>query len=242
MFKRLYAPLLCITFMGLSAPVALAESVVDLALDSTSPPSSPLEATPTLEALLNTPDMREPINPAAYDAARMGQAILHATNLMRAKHKLPLFFHSPALEKAAYDHSKAMSKHNFFSHTSVIKGSEKMSQRLAKVGITNAYSAENIAQASALNYTSGKPVYSPKTNGGYFSYEYKGTPLKPRTYADAARKVVKQWMDSPGHRRNILNPRLKYLGAGLSLFEKKSFYNMLYFNATQNFSSKKGSL
>ncbi|MBF2052485.1 MAG: hypothetical protein IGS03_03360 [Candidatus Sericytochromatia bacterium] len=96
--------------------------------------------------------------------------------------------------------------------------------------------AENTAQFSGLDYTSGKPVYSPQVNGGYFSYTHKGPPLPYRTYASAAQHVVEQWMNSPGHQRNILNPNLKYLGAGLSAFEKKSFYNMLYFNATQNFS------
>ena len=28
----------------------------------------------------------------------------------------------------------------------------------------------------------------------------------------SAQRVVKMWMDSPGHRRNILNPRYRYLG------------------------------
>lgn len=182
------------------------------------------------------PVVNQPLDPRAIDYPLLHAAVFYATNLERKKHGVALFKHGPALEVAAQGHSQAMSKHNFFSHTSVIPGMERMGQRLKKAGVPSGYLAENIAQFSGLNYTAGKSVYTPATNGGYFSYTPKGTPLKPRTYAEVGKTVVQQWMDSPGHRRNILNPNLKYLGAGLSAFEKKSFYNMLYFNATQNFS------
>ena len=182
------------------------------------------------------PVVNQPLDPRAIDYPLLHAAVFYATNLERKKHGVALFKHGPALEVAAQGHSQAMSQHHFFSHTSVIPGMERMGQRLKKAGVPSGYLAENIAQFSGLNYTAGKSVYTPATNGGYFSYTPKGTPLRPRTYAEVGKTVVQQWMDSPGHRRNILNPNLKYLGAGLSAFEKKSFYNMLYFNATQNFS------
>lgn len=182
------------------------------------------------------PQVQALIDPRQMDYPLLQAAVFYATNESRAGEGLAPFLHSQALEDAAAAHSQAMTQHNFFSHTSVIPGLESMTSRLSAVGIPPSAMAENIAQFSGLNYEPGKLVYTPDVNGGFFSYEYKGTPLKPRSYAGAARHVLQQWMDSPGHRRNILNPNLKYLGAGLSAFEKKSFYNMLYFNATQNFS------
>ena len=183
------------------------------------------------------PEVKAHMKPGKLDLPLLNAAVFYATNEARLRHKLKPFKHSAALERAAQGHSAAMTRHNFFSHTSVVKGQEKMSQRMAREGVSGGYRAENIAQFSGLEYTAGKSVYTPPTNGGYFSYRPKGKPILPRTYAGAGRTVVTQWMNSPGHRRNILNPRLRYLGAGMSPFPKKSFYNMLYFNATQNFAS-----
>ncbi len=47
-------------------------------------------------------------------------------------------------------------------------------------------------------------------------------------------------MKSPGHRRNILDPRLTYLGAGAAHFKKKSGLGMDMFYFTQNFASVRG--
>lgn len=184
------------------------------------------------------PQVQAILDPRQIDYPLLHAAVFYATNLAREAEGLPPFQHSSALERAAAAHSQAMTQHDFFSHTSVIVGKESMKARLSAEGIPDSYLAENIAQFSGLDYIAGKAVYSPVTNGGYFSYDYKGTPLKNRSYASAGQAVVTQWMNSPGHRSNILNPNLKYLGAGLSAFEKKSFFNMLYFNATQNFSGK----
>lgn len=197
-------------------------------------------ATYNIEAFFALPPVQQPLNPKAIDHKLLHAAVFYATNRAREQHNRSPFQHSPALEQAAAGHSQAMTQYDFFSHTSVVPGMESMSTRLSKAGVPAGYTAENIAQFSGLNYTAGKAVYTPATNGGYFSYTPKGTPLRPRTYAEVGETVVQQWMDSPGHRQNILNPALKYLGVGLSAFEKKSFYNMLYFNATQNFSSRPG--
>lgn len=50
---------------------------------------------------------------------------------------------------------------------------------------------------------------------------------------DWARKVVRGWMESPGHRKNILNPKFRYLGVGISGCETLGY-------ATQVFSPDKG--
>ncbi len=168
-------------------------------------------------------------------------AIFYETNRQRVLSALSPFIHSLSLEKAAHEHSIDMVAYNFFSHTSVIKGKETMSKRLAKVGIKNAYTAENIANFSAIEYQLGKSVFAPSQNGGYFSYTYRGEPIGNRTYMSAAKAVLKQWMGSPMHRKNILNKKFKYLGVGAAYFEEENFYNMPYFKVTQNFASVRGS-
>jgi len=168
-------------------------------------------------------------------------AIFYETNRQRVLNGLPSFIHSPSLEKAAHEHSIDMVAYGFFSHTSVVEGKETMSKRFAKVGIKNAYTGENIADFSAIDYQPGKSVFAPPQNGGYFSYTYQGEPIGNHTYMSAAKALLKQWMNSPGHRKNILNTKFKYLGVGAAYFEEESFHNMPYFKATQNFASVCGS-
>ena len=51
-----------------------------------------------------------------------------------------------------------------------------------------------------------------------------------------AKEVVKGWMNSPPHRRNILNPRYRYLGVGFLGCPNRLGY------ATQVFSSQAGTI
>jgi len=39
--------------------------------------------------------------------------------------------------------------------------------------------------------------------------------LQRATYRGFAREVVRSWMESPGHRANIVNPSLAYLGCSV---------------------------
>ena len=58
------------------------------------------------------------------------------------------------LYHAAQEHSEDMVKYNFYSHTSKVKGKKTMSDRLNRVGISNAYMAENI-----YNFFLNNPTY-----------------------------------------------------------------------------------
>ena len=178
------------------------------------------------------------ISKDSIDYKLLHAAIFFETNRQRHENNVPLFEHLILLEQAAFDHSNDMVQKDFFSHKSPIPGKKTLSDRLALYGVDQGYRAENIAIVFALEYESGQPVYTPDQNDGYFSYEYRGAPLGYRTYLDLAKTVVQQWMNSPGHRRNILNQNYKYLGVGAAFYEKKDFYYMGAFKVTQNFSSE----
>ncbi|MBE7436958.1 MAG: CAP domain-containing protein [Spirochaetales bacterium] len=174
------------------------------------------------------------------DYPLLNAAVFYETNRMRKAHRLSEFSHSPGLERAAFGHSMDMVKRKFFSHNSPVRGKETMGKRLALEGIDTGFRGENIATSFGIEYEAGKSVFGPDQNGGYFSYTHKGDPIENHTYAGLARAVVKQWMDSPGHRANILNPKFTFLGTGGYHFQKREFFNMDNFQFTQNFASVKG--
>lgn len=176
----------------------------------------------------------------SIDYPLLQAAIFYETNRERIKFNLSPFSHSPALEKAAAEHSWSMVRLNFFSHSSPVQGKRTLQDRLNGVGVVNSSSAENIADVFGIEYISGKAVYSPEQNKGYFSYTLKGRPIENHTYVGLARNALEGWMNSPGHRKNILNPRYAFLGVGAAHYKNPRFFNIDNFKLTQNFSSIKG--
>ena len=137
-------------------------------------------------------------------------AIFYCTNIQRVKYGKRPFIHSPALEKAAQGHSEDMVNYNFYSHTSTVRGKRSMSDRLKKVGIVYSYAAENIYDKNEINPT-------------YWSF---------------ALSLVQGWMDSKGHRKNILNSNYDYLGCGVYYYQNLEWKNYFWVRSTQNFYGK----
>jgi uncharacterized protein YkwD len=175
------------------------------------------------------------INFNDIDYKLLQAAIFFETNYQRSLNNLSPLEFNQSLETAANEHAKDMTTYKFFSHSSPVSGKETVGKRAEKAGFGWSCVGENIAQNFAIEYSAGTPVFTPNQNGGYFSYEYKGDPILPHTYMGFAQAVVQQWMDSPGHRNNILSSSYKYMGMGCSHYQNSGFYMMDMFNAVQVF-------
>lgn len=169
-------------------------------------------------------------------------AIFYETNRVRAQFGLPLFKHSYNLEMAAKSHSSDMVDLDFFDHQSPIVEKRTVVDRLEQVGLANGYMAENIAYITGIRRQPDRTIYTPEQNNGYFSHEYRGRPIPNHSYLSLAREVVRQWMASEGHRKNILNPVYRYLGCGAEHYSDPSFYGLDRFKITQYFSNRPGDL
>lgn len=140
-------------------------------------------------------------------------AIFQGTNEQRVKNKLPIFIYAADLNKAANYHSKAMVKYNFFSHVNEYEKSMKaFYQRMKFFGGSFNGCGENIAFSEFDN-----------------SY----------SYLEVARDIVEMWMNSAGHRVQIINPTYKELGCGIAIKEVNSFHRVY---ATQDFGGKRNIL
>jgi len=176
------------------------------------------------------------INPSDIDYPLVNASIFFLTNEIRARNGLATLEYSKELEIAAWTHSRMMVEKNFFSHTdSTDSGRREPSDRAKLAGITNPSIAENIAEGFGIAYKAGVPVYPKNTEKGEFSYSADGPIIKPHTYISLAEALLEQWMNSPGHRSNILSKSGLQMGCGAYFYRDKSFYNMLKCRATQNF-------
>jgi hypothetical protein len=138
-------------------------------------------------ALLLTSWLAGPAVLADVDAsARLERIIIQQTNAERARYGLPPLQFDPCLTAAARQESNDMSTWHFFSHDSPLPGRETLGQRGAQAGFQDAELGENLAQYLGFNT------------------------------AAAAQRVVHDWMNSPGHRANILYPGFSGVGVGLT--------------------------
>lgn len=150
-------------------------------------------------------EINQTINLDKIDYPLLHAAIFFLTNKERAKRKKEIISWNKNLEIAAFNHSKMMADLKFFSHSSKIKKRKEPEDRAKIAGITNPFIAENIAK----------------------------TPVNPQdTYLSLSKKIVSQWMNSTGHKSNILSKEALELGVGVFII-KESEVNYVY--ATQNF-------
>ena len=135
---------------------------------------------------------------AAFRAEVNRHRCIHGREPLRAARRMvPL----------AEGHSAWMAGHGKLSHTSDIRGRRDLTHRLKASRLRFRTGTENIGMV---------PRY--RIDGGRFRIldaeacrfaDASGQRLGVHSYASLARHVVQLWMDSPGHRRNVLDPRVE---------------------------------
>lgn len=174
------------------------------------------------------------INKDSLDRSLLELAVFFATNEQRVKHKLPEVSYNDLLAKAARNHSEDMARLDFFNHENKFnKKRKEPTNRCAEVGIANPIIAENIAEGFIIEYEANVKVLVPEK--GVFVDQKTDKILPNRTYLQLADNLVDRWMNSPGHRTNILSTDAKELGCGIALFYMTDFNEMPAVKATQNF-------
>ena len=114
----------------------------------------------------------------------LAEEILRLTNEARIENGLPPLARHEALEHAAIDHSQEMREMNYFSHTSPTSGKSTTRQRVNQYGVNPQLVAENIFECSG--------------------YDVQLT----------SKFAVEAFLQSPGHRHNVLNPTATHIGVG----------------------------
>jgi uncharacterized protein YkwD len=148
------------------------------------------------------------------DQTLMSAGILHETNRWRAKENLKPLAHHPKVDDAIMIHVKDMVAKNYLAHDEKDTKTPHPIDRVRAVGLSPILVAENIATASGIQYEGGKPVFPLRQwRREGLSYKENGPAIPPHTYRTFTANVVKQWIDSPTHRANIMLRDAKYLGS-----------------------------
>lgn len=184
----------------------------------------------------DNPLFQQKIDPDNIDYPLADAAIFFMTNEIRARHGLSPLEYSQELEIAAWNHSRLMVEKNFFSHINSIDSTRSDPSARGKLaGITNPSIAENIAEGFGINYRAGVSIYPMDVEKGEFSYTANGPLIEKHTYISLAESLLDQWMNSSGHRSNILSKSALELGCGVYFYHDRNFYNIFKCRAAQNF-------
>jgi hypothetical protein len=135
---------------------------------------------------------------------------------------------------SAQGHSKDMVDYNFFAHTSRVPGKYSVSDRVRKAGLNESYVGENICDHNILDFKGG--AYYPPSQIGFFKSAVTNEPIQFFSYRSLSEKLVKGWMDSSGHRANILNSNYTHMGMGNFIYYRGMGIDRIpNVKSTQNF-------
>mgnify|MGYP001157879121 CR=1 FL=1 len=169
-----------------------------------------------------------PIDQRKVDYQLLAAALFQETNLRRRENRLPLLRRDPRLDAAARMHATDMARDDYLSHTNPHRRDRRTpGDRAHLAGFQFRFLAENVATHFAIQYESGRTVYQIPTGTGY-SYRPDGPPIPRHTYRSFAATLLDQWMDSPGHRRNILSVEPALFGADCRLKPAKVGLDKFY--------------
>lgn len=175
----------------------------------------------------------EPIDPDRFDAARLNAAMFFETNRQRILHNLKPLLHHRLIEQCAQEHSNDMVYFNFYSHTNPTPGRHKVWERMTNAGLRLSMMAENIQINCVLDFRA-EYYHKPSDVGCFMSVT--GRKIEYLTYLNLAQNLLTSWMESPGHRQNILTPDFTHFGAGSAIyFEDEGVNRIAMVKCTQNF-------
>ena len=154
------------------------------------------------------------IDPEEFDRTLMAAAIFQETNRVRRQLGLARFTHVAKLDVAAERKATLGLLETEVRHTSDFPFAATPADRVKATGLDYARVAENIARISSYDLPAGMSQLGVRKKNGRdeFYRTDTGRPPELQSYAGFATQVVASWMKSPGHRENIVDPRLLSLG------------------------------
>ena len=132
------------------------------------------------------------VDPENFDHDLLAREIFRRTNEVRADQGVAALKPESRLVTAADGQAAMLALRIHSGHDSPLTNQGDASARVDQAGLSPGYVAENAAMLGARNGENGRAY----------------------TYRELAVVIVQAWMDSPGHRANLLDPTLHYLGCG----------------------------
>lgn len=159
-------------------------------------------------------------------------AILAQVNFYRCKHGLPKLAPAGGLRKQASTHSMWMARSGKLSHKATSGTTRSLKGRLKSSGVKYKTGAENIGVMRFYNLDNRRFLIRSSSKCVFTTPS--GQRIGRQSYHSLAKLAVREWMESPGHRRNILRRNLRHTGAGAGVRPNSQYCGAVFL--TQIFS------
>ena len=169
----------------------------------------------------------ERINQDLFDAAVRAEVNFH-----RCRAGLPkLDDAGNGLAREAKNHTVWMAKQQTLSHQNSIPGKTSLSQRVKASGARFRTGSENIGLVHRYQIDNRRFRILDSRSCKFATYE--GQQLPAHSYGSLARHAVNLWMNSPSHRKNILDRRVTRMSSAVAYDPNSQYCGQFYM--TQNF-------
>ncbi|MBX3737623.1 MAG: CAP domain-containing protein [Candidatus Didemnitutus sp.] len=172
-------------------------------------------------------ELTDPIDAARLDQALLARAIFDETNRVRVQLGRKPFAREPKLDEAADTQANIGALFRPPSHTNPFPLIATPADRVRFAGLDPLRVSENIALLSIYDVPRNTSVYWLK-NDSTLRDSRTGGPVRLHTYASFAKAIVGEWMNSPGHRANIVDEKLRYLGCAVRASKSKDDMDMIF--------------
>ena len=156
------------------------------------------------------------------DQNLFAEALRKEANFVRCRGGVGELDTASGLIGAAAAHAGWMATHRKLSHD----GGQRFKARMRASGVKFKLAAENIASYERYAFAAGSFKISNMASCRFTSED--GAVVAAHSYASLAQRVVEGWMASSGHRRNLMNRRLKLSGAGIGFDASADFCGRYY--------------
>ena len=172
------------------------------------------------------------INPNSPNLETFSASVRYYANIERCKRGLTPFAADPGLLNAATVQSVYMASAQSLTHKSNIRGYRNLKERMRSSNVSMRTAGENIGQ-NFLYVLGGKSISLATRGKCQFTYSDTGAAVPQHSYASLASELVRSWMASPAHRKNLTNKRFNRMEASFGFRPDKSTCGFIY--ASQNF-------
>ena len=156
------------------------------------------------------------------DCELLSKLILEETNRFRASRGRGALNAFRPLMKAAQDHSQAMADYNFFAHNNPRDRSQRtLTDRIRRVNLRPRAYAENIALTYSQDF---REMFASTKKGRQF----RSQGVAEHTYRTLAQSVTQQWINSRGHRENMLGKSYTLIGFGFATARDARGFKRIY--------------
>ncbi len=139
----------------------------------------------------------------SLDLDLVGAYVHELVNEERRRHHTPPLQRTDRLDRMAYGHSADMADRDFFDHIN-LRG-ERVTERARRAGV-RCDVGENLFQT--FHYDAYRTVYTDRRVEVDYAW---------KTEREIALEAVQAWMESPAHRRTLLEAGYRSHGIGLAL-------------------------